>query len=71
MTKRKKEVRGWMIETRNEDGTLGGRYFSVRKGAMTIEEYATLFDTMQAAEAYAAEFGYTIGKDVEVIENGF
>lgn len=80
MTKRKtpptdgqttsRAINGYLIQQRGTNG-LTQRYWSVREGCWRREAYGTFFETIGAAEAYAAEFGLVIGHDAEVVTHGF
>ena len=63
-------IYGWMVEKLSA-GNLTGLCLNIRVGGFHVPIKATLFDSMDAAEAYAAEFGFKIGRDVEVVEHGF
>lgn len=71
MSKPDKILRGWMIQRRDEIGLVPEAFFTTRDGGFVGEDFGTLFPSMDSAEAYAAEYGFKIGKDVEIVENGF
>lgn len=71
MSEHKKILRGWMIQQRDADGLVPEAFFSAKHGGFVGEMQGTLFPSMQAAEAYANEYGHKIGTNVEIVENGF
>lgn len=65
------EVFGYMIERRWSSGKLSGQYLNIREGTWRTSIYATMFDTIDAAEAYAEEFCLELGKHAEIVRHSF
>lgn len=63
---------GWLIERMGNDaesrlGCDPPRYLQIGTGQWCGAPYATLFPQQSAANAYAKEFGYEVGRNVRLV----
>lgn len=71
MNEPQKIVRGWLIALRDADSIVPDKCLSLKSGDFVSELAGSLFPSKQAAEAYAAEFGFVVEHNVAIVEGGF
>jgi hypothetical protein len=71
MSEPQRVIRGWVVQVRTVEHLLPDSFLSLKTGELEPEPLATLFSSREAAEAYAAEFGFTVGVNVEAVKYEF